>query len=96
VRLLTQPEAYCAEMNCTWQGEVPAIAKCPSCGSRQVRTLTAERRVEILSEGLLYAETVLKRAAEGQEQAGKIHAAVNLQRSAARVREIAEKFGGSK
>lgn len=31
------PEAYCAEMNCDWQGEVPAIARCPKCGSRQLR-----------------------------------------------------------
>ena len=38
----TDPEAYCAEMNCDWQGEVPAIAKCPKCGSNQIRRAEVE------------------------------------------------------
>lgn len=44
----TQPEAYCAEMNCDWKGEVPVIARCPKCRSSQVRRVqekdTCERR----------------------------------------------------
>lgn len=39
MKITTQPEAYCAEMNCDWQGDVPAIAKCPLCGSNQVRRI---------------------------------------------------------
>jgi len=40
------PEAYCAEMNCDWQGEVPAIARCPKCGSRQMRRLAPRALAE--------------------------------------------------
>jgi len=46
------PEAYCAEANCNWQGETPAIAKCPSCGSRQLRkTELNDPKVEDMVQG---------------------------------------------
>lgn len=35
----THPEAYCAEMNCDWQGEIPAVARCPKCNGRNIRRL---------------------------------------------------------
>jgi hypothetical protein len=52
VKTSAQPEAYCAEMNCNWRGELPAVAKCPQCGSRQVRALTAEPPIAILEKAL--------------------------------------------
>lgn len=32
--------AYCRE--CAWSGECPAIAKCPTCNSRQIRRIDGE------------------------------------------------------
>jgi hypothetical protein len=43
----TTPEAYCAEMNCGWQGEVPSIAQCPRCASRQLRRCVHASRKEL-------------------------------------------------
>jgi hypothetical protein len=40
---LPVPECMCAEMNCDWAGAVPAIAKCPKCGSNQLRRYGALR-----------------------------------------------------
>lgn len=34
---MTDHRVMCAEMNCDWVGECPAVAECPQCGSRQLR-----------------------------------------------------------
>lgn len=35
-RRTNEPVAYCRERNCSWVGEIPAVAVCPTCGSRQL------------------------------------------------------------
>lgn len=45
-------KVMCAEMNCDWVGDCPAVAACPLCGSHQLR-LEPIRWIQHPSLGLI-------------------------------------------
>lgn len=52
MQTMEKPQAMCAE--CTWQGDVPAVAKCPRCTSRQLRRAELRARLSGPAERALF------------------------------------------